>query len=328
MKIFDVERFIHAIKQDKPHSQPHSIAVSARMNFSDLTLIQDIARLGSFAAVARQRGVDPSSIGRVVAGIETELAVRLFSRTTRRMELTEAGALYLARIAPLADEFERASEEARAIQSEPRGTLRLSASATFGQHFIVPRLAGFSAAYPEVAIEGLFSDTIVDLVADRIDLAIRLAPEVEGDYVVSKLMDTRYHVVASTEYLANAPPLLRPEDIASHRAILFPFRDFRSRWLFRDARNNVIDQPVAGDIVLSPAGAIRDAVLAGLGPALLPDWLIRSDLERSLLSTCITGWEVTATTFETAAWLVYPSRSFVPGKVRAMIDFLKGARSD
>lgn len=296
------------------------------MNLNDLTLIQEVARLGSFASVARQRGADPSSIGRVVAGVETELGIRLFSRTTRRMELTEAGALYLSRIAPLADELEHAREEARAVQSEPRGTLRLSASATFGQQFIVPRLAAFRTAYPEVAVEGVFSDTNIDLVADRIDLAIRLAPEVAGDYVVSKLMDTRYRVVASPDYIATAPPLMHPEDLAKHCAVLFPFRDFRSRWLFRAANGELIDQPVEGDIVLSPAGAIRDAALSGLGPALLPDWLLQADLEAGRLVTCIAGWDVTATTFDTAAWLVYPSRSFVPGKVRAMIKFLRASR--
>ncbi|MDW4500499.1 LysR substrate-binding domain-containing protein [Sulfitobacter sp. D35] len=296
------------------------------MNLNDLTLIQDVARLGSFAAVARQRDVDPSSIGRVVAGIETELGLRLFSRTTRRMELTEAGALYLTRITPLTEELERAREDALAIQTEPRGTLRISASATFGQRVIVPRLADFRTLFPEVAVEGIFSDTIIDLVADRIDLAVRLAPEIAGDYVVSKLMDTRYRVVAAPGYLETAPPLLRPRDLANHRALLFPFREYRSRWLFRDATGAVFDQPVTGDIVLSPAGAIRDAALARLGPALLPDWLIQGDLEAGRLRTCIAGWDVTATTFDTAAWLVFPSRSFVPGKVRAMIDFLKDAR--
>ncbi|MBS8227483.1 LysR family transcriptional regulator [Vannielia litorea] len=296
------------------------------MNVSDLSLIEEIARQGSFAAVARQRGVDPSSIGRLVAGIETELGLRLFSRSTRRMELTEAGALYLARIAPLTEELERAGEEARAVQSGPRGTLRLSASASFGQHVIVPRLPGFRAACPDVAVEGIFSDSTIDLVAERIDLAIRLAPEVEGDYVVSKWMDTRYRVVAAPDYLAKAPPLLRPEDMARHRAVLFPFRDYRSRWLFRQGAGEVMRQPVGGDILLSPAGAIRDAAVAGLGPALLPDWLIGEDLAQGRLTACIDGWEVTATSFDTAAWLVYPSRSFVPGKVRAMIDYLRGGQ--
>ncbi|AHD02151.1 LysR family transcriptional regulator [Leisingera methylohalidivorans] len=295
------------------------------MNLSDLTLIQDIARHGSFAAVARRREVDPSSIGRLVAAVEAELGFRLFARTTRRMELTEAGGLYLARIAPLTEELDRAAEESRAMQSEPRGTLRLSASATFGQKFIVPRLASFRRTYPEVAIEGLFTDSNVDLVADRIDLAIRLAPAIQGDCIAAKLMDTHYRVVAAPDYLREAPPLARPEDIAHHRAILFPYRDYRSRWIFRDANGTVTEQQVCGNLVLSPAGAIRDAVLAGLGPALLPEWLIEDDLANSALCSCIEGWDVTATSSGTAAWLIYPNRSYLPAKVRAMIGFLRGS---
>lgn len=293
------------------------------MRFADLRLIQEIARHGSFAAVARQRDVDASSIGRIVAGIEHELGFRLFARTTRRMELTEAGSLYLSRVDPLSEELDRAVEECRAMQVEPRGTLRLSASATFGQRIIVPRLSAFRALYPAVTVEGVFSDSTIDLVADRVDLAIRLAPMIDGDYVVSKLMDTRYHIVAAPDYLRRAPRLEQPEDLVHHRAILFPYRDYRSRWIFRDAAGALTEQAVEGDLVLSPAGAIRDAALAGLGPALLPDWLISDDIEQGLLQTCIGGWDVTATRFDTAAWLIYPSRSFLPAKVRAMIDFLR-----
>lgn len=300
------------------------------MNTDDLKLLEDVARHGSFAAVARQRDMDPSSIGRNVAGIEETLGFRLFQRTTRRMELTEAGALYLARATPLTEELDRLADECRATQAEPRGTLRISASATFGQRFIVPRLAAFRRAYPEVSVEGLFLDSNIDLVAERVDLAIRLAPAVEGDYVVSKLMTTRYLVVAAPDYLARSAALESPADLENHRAILFPYRDFKSRWLFRDPSGDVHPQSVNGDIVLSPASAILDAALAGLGPALLPDWLVGEHLERGTLRRCVTGWDVTATTFDTAAWLIYPSRNYVPAKLRAMIDFLRGTieRSD
>ena len=295
------------------------------MDLTDLNLIQDVARQGSFASVARARGVDPSSIGRLVAGIEAELGLRLFARTTRRMELTEAGEIYLSRVAPLSEEFERAADEARAHQAEPRGALRLSASVAFGQHVIVPRLKAFRAAYPAVRVEGVFSDTNIDLVGDRIDLAIRLAPTIEGDFIVSKLMDTRYRVVATPDYLATAAPLKQPGDMENHRAILFPFRSYRSRWLFRDAAGHVQEQNVDGDLILSPAGALLDAALAGLGPALLPTWLVDRHLTSGALQTCINDWSVTATSFDTAAWMIYPSRSYLPAKVRAMIDFLRGS---
>lgn len=295
------------------------------MNLDVLTLLLDVARLGSFAAVARARGVDPSSIGRAVSGIEDELGVRLFERSTRSMVLTEAGDLYLTRVGATLEELDRAREEALAIRSEPRGTLRLSASVAFGQRVIVPRLGAFRAAHPSVRVEAVFTDANVDLVAERIDLAVRLGPQVSGDMIVTKLRDTRYLVVASPGYLASSPPLERPSDLSDHRAILFSFQPFRSRWIFRGREGAMIEQPVDGDLILSPAGALRDAAIDGLGPALLPDWLIGQDVAEGRLVHCLAAWDATATTFDTAAWLVYPSRSFLPGKTRAMIDFLRKA---
>jgi DNA-binding transcriptional LysR family regulator len=293
------------------------------MDTRDLALFAETARLGSFAAVAKQRGLDPSAVSRAIAGLETELGLRLFQRSTRRLSLTEAGDSYLARALPLIEELARIGTEARAAQSLPSGTLRLTASVTFGQARIVPLLAGFRARYPQIALECLFTDANLDLVADRIDLGVRLAPAVEGDVVAARLMDTRYRVVASSGYLAGAAPLQRPADLDRHRVLMFTLRPFRTRWLFRDTAGGVGEQPVRGDIVLSPAGTLREAAIAGMGPALLPDWLVDGDIAAGRLVRCLSAWDATATTFDTGAWLVYPSRSFLPAKVRAMIDYLR-----
>lgn len=294
------------------------------MNFADLTLLLDVARLRRFAAVARLRNTDPSSVSRIVAGLEDELGIRIFERSTRRMELTEAGDLYLSRIEPMLEQLDSAREEALAIRSAPRGTLRLTASVTFGQQIIVPMLRQFRAAFPGIRVEALFTDAMVDLIADRVDLAVRLAPQVSGDLVVTKLCNTRYMVVASPSYLMSASTPAHPNDLAEHRLILFPFPPFRTRWLFRDSDGILLEQVVDGDLILSPASALRDAALAGLGAAMLPDWLVASDIAQGRLIHVLKQWDVTATTFDTAAWLVYPSRSYLPGKTRAMIDFLKG----
>lgn len=297
------------------------------MNTEDIALFVEIARHGSFAGTARARGTDPSSISRSVAALEAQLGVRLFQRTTRRLSLTEAGEACLARVAPLMDELEDALAATRDTRARPRGTLRLSASVAFGQQIVVPLLGGFRRAFPLVGVECLFTDANVDLVGERVDLAIRLAPAVEGDVIVSKLMDTRYLVVASPSYLAGAPALHQPSDLASHRVLRFPLRDYRSRWLFRGPSGEIFEQPVDGDLVLAPAGAIRDAAVGGLGPALLPDWLVREDVASGRLVRCLADWAVTATRFDTAAWLVYPSRAHLPAKTRAMIGFLREAHS-
>jgi DNA-binding transcriptional LysR family regulator len=294
------------------------------MDLADLTLFAETARAGSFAAVAKARGTDPSTISRRLSALEGTLGVRLFQRTTRSLSLTEAGDLYLARALPLIEELTRIGQEARDTRARPAGTLRLTASVTFGQTMILPLLPAFRQAYPEIRLECLFTDQNLDLVAERIDLAVRLAPAVEGDVIAARLMTTRYRVVASPAYLASAPPLDRPEDLARHRLLLFTIRPFRSRWLFRDA-SGTREVPVTGDITISPAGAIRDAALAGLGVALLPNYLTDPEITAGRLTRLLTRWEVTATSFDTGAWMVYPSRSFLPLKTRAMIDFLTAA---
>lgn len=136
-------------------------------------------------------------------------------------------------------------------------------------------------------------------------------------------MDTRYRVVASSAYLGAHPPLMRPADLTAHRALLFNLPAYRSRWLFRDASGNVERVPIDGDITLSPAGSLLNASVVGLGPALLPDWLVDEAIADGRLVDLFPDHRATATTFDTAAWLVYPSRAYLPGKVRAMADFLK-----
>lgn len=294
------------------------------MDLTDLTLFAETARAGSFAAVAKARGTDPSTISRKVAALEASLGVRLFQRTTRSLSLTEAGDLYLARALPLIEELTRLGYEAREARSAPTGTLRLTASVTFGQAMILPLLPAFRQAYPDIRLECLFTDQNLDLIAERIDLAIRLAPAIEGDVIASRLMTTRYRVVASPDYLASAPPLETPQDLARHKLLLFTIRPFRTRWLFRDTTGTQ-EVPVSGDITISPAGAILDATLAGLGVALLPNYLTDPLIRAGRLTRLLTAWEVTATSFDTGAWAVYPSRSFLPAKTRAMIDFLSAA---
>jgi len=293
------------------------------MNRNELRLLADVATLGSFAAAAENRNVDASSVSRTIAALEARIGVRLFQRTTRSMKLTEAGADLLARVGPLMEEIERAEAEARGLTSTPRGALRLTASVSFGQSRIVPLLPAFQAQYPGLRVECLFTDAMVDLVAERVDLAVRLAPAVEGDLIASKLMDTHNRVVASPGYLTAAPRLKRPRDLTNHRCLLFNTRDFHSLWLFRNKQGAVEDVSIGGDYIIAPASSLRDAAIAGLGPALLDDWLVSAELKAGKLVDVFPRHAVTATTFETAAWLVYPSRSYLPGKVRAMIDFLK-----
>lgn len=292
------------------------------MDLDSLALFVDAARLGSFAGVARERNADPSAISRAIGGLEAEVGARLFNRTTRSMSLTEAGERFHARVAHLVEELDHAREEARSARAAPAGLLRMTASVAFGQAMIVPLMGGFRERYPDIRIELQLTDANVDLVAERMDLAVRLAPSYRADLIGTRLITTRYRVVASPGWVASHGMPQGPEALSTARCVLFSLPEFRERWKFRRG-GNISEVPVDGDIVMSSALAIRTAALDGLGPALLADWLIDRDLVAGDLVDLFPDHDVAATTFDTAAWLLYPSRSFLPVKVRAAIDFLR-----
>ncbi len=297
------------------------------MNIDALRLFTEVAHKLNFAAVAEDRGINPSSVSRVIGQLEKQLGLRLFQRTTRTMTLTEAGETYLLRVAPIIDELDEAEEHARAINSGPLGTLRMTASIAFGERMVVPLLPEFRATYPDVKLELLFTDTNVDLVSAGIDLAIRLGPPLTGDVVASRLFPTTYRVVASPEYLSNASTIAKPEDLAEHACTLFALPEFRSEWRFKSRARKNLDEVIAvsipGGTVVSSALSLRSVVLGGGGPALLADWLIGEDVSAGRLVDVLPDYEATATSFNTAAWILYASRAYLPQKVRVTIDFLR-----
>lgn len=293
------------------------------MDTQHLRLFVEVARKGGFATAARDADIDPSSVSRSIAALEDELGVRLFQRTTRKLSLTEAGALYLAKVAPLVDELAQARDEALAISRGATGTLRMTTSFSFGLQALTPRLPEFRALHPQLKVEVLMTDANLDLVNDRIDLAVRLGGRFSGDVVASKLMTTRYKVCASPGYLMQHGTPSRPQELAQHACLLLSLPEFRDAWHFKNPRGEVTDVPVQGDMVISNLLAHRQCAIQGLGPALLADWIAEEALAKGELVDLFPDHQVTATSFDTGIWLLYPSRNFLPLKVRVMIDFLR-----
>lgn len=293
------------------------------MELSVLQTFVEVIKQGSFAAVARERNVDPSSISRAIKGLETELGIRLIQRTTRQLSLTEAGVAYLTRIEPLIEEMQQAIAVATDISGQPKGTLRVTASVSFGLKCIVPLLPNFSATYPDLTVDLVLTDANVDLFAERIDLAIRLGLLADSTLIAQQLMPTHYYVCASPQYLDQHGQPSSPTDIENHPCLRFPLAGFRSKWRFKHASEGESEVSVQGQTIISNAIALQQCAIAGMGLALLPNWLIDDDLEKERLVNIFPEHEVTATEFRTAAWLVYPSLAYVPLKVRVFIEFLK-----
>lgn len=294
------------------------------MELSTLKTALLVRDLGSFAAVARLLELDASSVSRVIAQLEQDVGFRLFQRSTRSLAPTGEGELYLNRIAPLVEEMEAAGDEARMNAVSPRGTLRITASISFVQECLMPILPEFRTRYPEIDLEILASDANLDLRADGIDLAVRFGQMPQGDWIVSKLMSTSYRVVASPDYLERTGRPTHPEELSERDCIRFAIPGFKTLWQFREkGASDAFSVPVGGATVISNALSIRSAARLGMGGALLPIMLVQRDLERGTLVDLFPDHACAAASFETAAWLLYPSRSYLPQKVRVMIDFLK-----
>lgn len=292
------------------------------MQLDALALFVAAARAGSFAAVARDRGLDPSAVSRAVAGLEASLGTRLLQRSTRAMVPTEAGEMLLAGLPPVLEELARLRDEVASSRAGPVGTLRLTASVAFGQVVLLPHLRAFREAFPRLRLDLLLTDRNLDLVADRIDLAVRLGPSHRADVAGVRLMPTRYRVVAAPAWVAQEAVLQAPADLSARDCLLLDLPDYRTRWIFRDDQGRS-DVPVRGSLVISSPLALRHAALDGLGPALLADWLVRSDLDQGGLVDLFPEHEVTATAFDTAAWLLYPTRVHLPRKTRSAMSFLR-----
>lgn len=293
------------------------------MNLKSFKLLRETARLGSFASVARQQATDPSNVSRAIAQLEQELGVRLFQRSTRKLSLTEAGGRLLQRIEPLLLEFDQAIDEAQELKLSPKGIVRITASVSFGQVCILPYLSELNAMYPDLKLELQLTDSVVDIVASGIDLAFRLAPPGNVDLVGTRLFSTRYRVCASPEYLEQCPPIQTPSDLSNHTCLVFTLPQYQSDWKFRNHQHQLQQVEIHSNLSISSALALRECATQGLGPALLPNWLVDKDIENKKLFRVLPEYECTATSFDTWVWLLYPSRHYLPHKTRVVIDFFK-----
>ena len=291
------------------------------MNLEHLKLFVAVYRAGGFAPVAEELNVAPSSVSRTIAALEAELAARLFHRTTRKLTPTEAGEAYFRRVAPLVEELELARQEAEERAHGPAGRLRVTCSTSFGKFVVAPHLKAFHDLYPDIQLEIIMSDRQLDLVDERIDVAIRHGSLPDSSMISRKLMDVAYFLVASPAYLDAAPPLDTPEDIGAHRTVSFMLDSFRSRWRFRrggEVREISINPVVAANNAFTLVQCARD----GLGVAVVADWNVAEELASGRLVRILPDWEAAGASFDVSVWLLFPSRAYIPEKARVFADFL------
>lgn len=292
------------------------------MDMETLKLLRDVMRTRSFTDVANARGVAPSSISRTIAALETELGIRLLQRSTRKLEPTEAGLKYVERISRVLDELDNARQAALDITETPRGTLRISTALGFGQEVLVHLLPAFTQRYPQLRVELFIADEYVDLIEERIDVAIRIGSITDSNLIVRELMPMTFCICAAPTYLAQYGTPQQPDDLRHHNCLLFPRRGYNLNWVFRQTDGALLDIPIQGNILINQSLAIKQCLLAGMGISLMPDWLVGKEIRSGQLVRLFSEYSVTATDFNGAIWLLYPSRDYLPLKVKVFNQFM------
>ena len=272
---------------------------------------------GSFARAAEKLELSRGMTSRYVAQVEAHLGVRLLNRTTRRLSLTEAGNDYYQRATQVLALVEEAEQAASHEAAEPRGTLRINASVAFGARHMGTLISAYLRRYPEVRVDLTLNDRIVDLVEEGFDVAVRIARRIDPGLVARRIAPARTIACASPAYLRQSGAPKTPADLVRHNCLTYAYAGAQNEWRFtRGKREQTVK--VGGTLHANNGDILSRAAADGLGVTVQPTFLIDGLFREKKLMRVLEGWEADSLTI----FAVYPSRQFLPAKVRSFIDFM------
>jgi len=287
-------------------------------DFEAWAIFARVAARGSFARASEELGLSKATVSKAVARLERRLATPLFHRTTRRLALTEAGKAAAESAERIVKAGEAAEAEAVAGSATPRGRVRLAAPMSFGLAHVAPLLPEFFADHPEVSVELHLSDAQVDLIGEGFDVALRIAALADSRLRARRLCAVRRLVVAAPSYLDRAGRPEHPRDLERHACLGYAYLPGPDRWRFLNADGEETSVAVSGPVRVNNADALTPTLLAGLGLAVQPEFIVFNDLEAGRLEAVLGGWSPPPI----ALHVVTPPGAFRPARVTALIDFL------
>ncbi len=285
----------------------------------DMEVFTRVVELGGFSAAARALHMTPSAVSKLIARLETRLGTRLFNRSTRRLQLTPEGGAFHERAMRVLADIDAAEREA-AAGAVPRGWLRVNSSVPIGTHYLLPVIPAFLARYPEIRLDLTLTDTVVDLLEQRADVAVRAGPLRDSRLVARKLGESQVHVVASPDYLARSAPLRTPADLLHHNVMAFNFDRQVQGWPFRDGSGGVTHFHQTGNLSLSDGETMRKLALQGVGLARHARYHVDDDLRAGRLVTVLEDYN--AGEAEPVHAVYVGQGGHLPARVRAFLDFL------
>jgi DNA-binding transcriptional LysR family regulator len=284
---------------------------------SDMAVFARVIVAGSFSAAARELNLSPAVVSKRIARLEERLDVQLLNRTTRELQATEEGAAYYEHCSRILAEIEEAEAAITEGRVRPHGTLKITASASFGRQHIAPAITDFTKRYPEIHIRLNLTDSMIDLVKEGMDLAIRIGELKDSSLIARKLATNHRVVCASPEYLKRYGEPKTPLDLQHHDCIVLSYPGSQQNDWFEPVRGQPTVR-VSGTLECDNGETIKAWVRAGLGVALKSTWDVGDDLRTGRLKAILTRYPV----HRAGIYVLYPPSRHLPVRVRIFIDFL------
>ena len=290
-----------------------------RANLSEILVFMAVVDEGSFVAGGQAMGLTRSAAGKAVSRLEDRLGVRLLNRSTRALSLTDEGRVFYERGTQILAAVDDAEASVAGRDGTPRGILRLTVPDAFGRLVVLPLIKQYLETWPEVQVEVNLSDRQADIIEEGFDLAVRIGEAPPDTRLVSRAV-AKYRALlcASPAYLARRGQPRDIDALAAHDCLYFSSRNRRQSWRFRGDDGAWVKAQGRSRLRLDSGEALRDAAVAGLGIALLPDFLVAEDLVAGRLRQVLPGLE--AGDVKIAA--IYPSRRHLEPRVRRFIDLM------
>lgn len=285
-------------------------------------LFVNVVQLGSLSAAARRSGVSPATVSRIIRSLEEDVGGRLLNRTSRKLNLTEAGEVYFAKVEQILHQIQEANDSVARLQATPRGTLRIHSRMLVGNQYIVPALPGFMERFPEISIDLMLSNYVVDLVAQNIDVDIRIGKLEDSSLIARKLAHAERVVCTTRGYLERNPPIAIPSDLSRHNCLNYRLHLGRIVWRFVDEAGVLTEVPVSGSLQSDNGQALLMAARAGQGIAMMPDWAVRDELASGELVRLFPEYRVSHLEFDNGIYAVFQQSRQVPTKVRVFVDYI------
>jgi LysR family transcriptional regulator, transcriptional activator for dmlA len=295
------------------------LKIKMAADLQDMDLFVRAVAAGSLSAAGRELGLSPAVASKRLARLEAQLGARLLQRSSRRLSLTDDGALYLERCQAILAEVAEAEDLLGGGDTHVRGTLRVSATSALGRRWVGPLAAAFAAKHPEVAVHLSLSDRLVDLVEDGIDCAVRVGPLADDRVIARKLADNRRVVCATPRYLRTHGTPVTPADLVRHAClVLTPGAALHADWRFRPPQGPATHVRVRGRLVSDNGQQIHDWMLAGHGLARRSIWDVADELASGRLVEVLRDWSDA----DAPISVIYASRRHLPRRTRSFIDAL------